>query len=101
MDNSDERIENMIKLAQKIKSSGIKYDDIRNRDWMNKQSDVSDILKKLIEIENLLINLDDYNTDNDLDYDYIEDFMLQIGEIRNEFTKYVDENKELTNIKIN
>ncbi len=79
----------------------INLKDIRKKDWLEKDSTVSTILENLINVENLLISLDEYNTDKNLNYDLIEDFMLQIGNIREKFTNYIDQNIELTNIKIN
>lgn len=73
--------------------------DIRYKEWINDKSKVSLVLKKLIEVEDLLIDLDEYNTKNNLDYDNLEDFMLQIGEIREEFTDYVEKNTDLKEIK--
>jgi hypothetical protein len=73
--------------------------DIRYKEWINDKSKVSLVLKKLIEVEDLLIDLDEYNTNNNLDYDNLEDFMLQIGELREEFTDYVEKNTDLKEIK--
>ena len=76
-----------------------KIKDIRYTEWINDKSKVSLVLKKLIEVEDLLIDLDEYNTNNNLDYDNLEDFMLQIGELREEFTDYVEKNTDLKEIK--
>lgn len=99
MDNN-EKIENMKELARQIQESGLKVEDIRNRYWMKNESNVAKILTKLIEVEDLLFELDDFNTTNDQDYDQIEDFMLQIGDLRSKFTEYVDENPKLIDVKI-
>lgn len=76
-----------------------KIKDIRYKEWINDKSKVSLVLKKLIEVEDLLIDLDEYNTNNNLDYDNLEDFMLQIGELGEEFTDYVEKNTDLKEIK--
>ncbi len=76
-----------------------KIKDIRYKEWINDKSKVGLVLKKLIEVEDLLIDLDEYNTNNNLDYDNLEDFMLQIGELREEFTDYVEKNTDLKEIK--
>ena len=73
--------------------------DIRYTDWINNNSKVSILLKKLIEAEDILIDLDEYNTTNNLNYDSLEDFMLQIGKIRKEFTDYINKNQKLKKIK--
>ena len=67
--------------------------DMRYRDWMNYYTDISKALKLLIELEDIFYDIDKISLDNDQCYPEFEDFMLQIGEIRKEYTKYVDDNK--------
>ena len=97
---NNKKIEKITNVVNEIQNNCILLDDIRNKEWLKKDSTVSDIQNKLIEVENLLMSLDEYNTNNGLDYDYIEDFMLQIGKIREAFSNYVDKNSELTDIKL-
>lgn len=99
-EKNNERLEKTTNISNKIQNNCIFLNDIRNKEWLKKDSTVSDIQNKLIEVENLLMSLDEYNTNNGLDYDYIEDFMLQIGKIREAFSNYVDKNLELTDIKL-
>jgi hypothetical protein len=99
-EENNERLEKITNIDNKNINNVILLDDIRNKEWLKKDSTVSDIQNKLIEVENLLISLDEYNTNNGLNYDYLEDFMLQIGEIRETFSNYVDKNLELTDIKL-
>lgn len=99
-EENNERIEEMVDIANKIQNSGVILEDIRNKEWLKKDSTVSDIQNKLIEVEDLLMSLDEYNSNNDLNYEYLEDFMLQIGNIRAAFSNYVDNNLELTDIKL-
>ena len=73
--------------------------DIREKEWMKNDSKVASLLKLLIEAENILIDLDEYQMDNDQCYPEIEDMMLQLGEIRNDFTEFVDNNLEILDIK--
>ena len=97
---NNERLEKITNIDNKIINNVILLDDIRNKEWLKKDSTVSDIQNRLIEVENLLISLDEYNTNNDLNYDYLEDFMHQIGNVREAFSNYVDKNLKLTDIKL-
>ena len=67
--------------------------DIRFREWINYNTDISKALKLLIELEDIFYDIDKISLDNDQCYPEFEDFMLQIGEIRKEYTRYVDDNK--------
>lgn len=69
--------------------------DIRFRDWINYNTDISKALKLLIELEDIFYDIDKISLDNDQCYPEFEDFMLQIGEIRKEYTQYIDDNKFL------
>ena len=72
--------------------------DIRLRDWMTLDTRVSHILRLLIETENILIELDDYQREHNQCYEDLEDFNLKLFVYRNEFTKYIDEHPELLEI---
>ena len=69
--------------------------DIRFRDWINYNTDISKALKLLIELEDIFYDIDKISLDNDQCYPEFEDFMLQIGEITKEYTQYIDDNKFL------
>lgn len=72
--------------------------DIRLRDWMTLDTRVSHILRLLIETENILIELDDYQREHNQCYEDLEDFNLKLFVYRKEFTKYIDEHPELLEI---
>lgn len=72
--------------------------DIRNKDWIKKECNASIILKRLIELEDLFIDFDEYQMDNNQCYPEIEDLMLLIGDIRKKYTDFVDKNKEVLEI---
>lgn len=84
---------------KKIQNSGLRFPDIRNRNWMNGESHAAKILKLSIELENLLMDLDEYQMDNDQCYPDIEDMMLEFGEFRKKYTNFVDNNLEVLDIK--
>lgn len=69
--------------------------DIRYKDWINIDSKVSKLLKLLIEAEDILIDLDEYQMENDQIYPEIEDMMLQLGELRNDYSNFIDNNLDL------
>ena len=52
--------------------------DIRLRDWMTLDTRVSHILRLLIETENILIELDDYQREHNQCYEDLEDFNLKL-----------------------
>ena len=70
-------------------------EDIRNRDWSKLDTKVAKLLNLLIEAENILIDLDEYQMKNEQCYPEIEDMMLQLGVIREHYTKFVDNHKEV------
>lgn len=90
-----ERIDALLKLGEEIKKREDKMTDIRPRDWMNLDTRVSKTLKLLIEAEDNLMDLFDYQNDNDGCYPSFEDFYNQVADIRSRFADYVDEHKEL------
>ena len=69
--------------------------DIRLRDWMETNTYVARVAKLLIEADNILTDLDDYQVRHDQIYPDIEDFELKVNSLLYEFIKYIDENKEL------
>ncbi|MBR6948748.1 MAG: hypothetical protein IKH54_01005 [Bacilli bacterium] len=73
--------------------------DIRYREWLNLNTPASKCLKNIIEAENILISLDDYQQKNNQCYPEIEDLMLKIGEVRRSYTKYMDEHEEIILLK--
>ncbi len=77
-----------------------KLSDVRDRQWLKIDSKVSKALKSLIEAENILVELDEYQMNNDQCYPEIEDMMLQLGELRKQYTEFIDNNLNLLDIKI-
>ena len=94
--NSEEELK---MIANKIQQSGLQFQDIRRREWMNIDSKVSILLNYLIEAENILLELDEYQMEIGQKYPELEDMMLQMGELRNQYTEFVDRNLELLKIK--
>lgn len=70
-------------------------EDIRNREWLKLDTKVAKLLNLLIEAENILIDLDEYQMENNQCYPEIEDMMLQLGVIREHYTEFVDNHKEV------
>jgi len=91
----EERINELIKFGEEIKKREGKMKDIRERDWMNLDTYVSKVLRLLIEAEDILMDLDDYQMGNDQYYSHFEELYNQVAETRADFTKYIDEHKEL------
>lgn len=77
-----------------------KLSDVRDRQWLKIDSKVSKELKLLIEAENILVELDEHQMNNDQCYPEIEDMMLQLGELRKQYTEFIDNNLNLLDIKI-
>lgn len=73
--------------------------DIRYREWLNLNTLASKCLKSIIEAENILMSLDDYQQKNNQCYPEIEDLMLKIGDLRRNYTKYMDEHEEIILLK--
>ena len=94
------RKETIEMIARKIQDSGIQMPDIRERSWKNIDSDTAKLLNLLIEAEDILIKLDEYQMENGQNYPEFEDFMLQIGDIRARYTEFVDKNLDILDIKI-
>ena len=73
--------------------------DIRFRDWINYNTDISKALKILIELEDIFSNIDDFYIRNGYRYNEFEDFMLHVDNIRYKFVKKVESDKSLFDIK--
>ncbi len=94
----EDRINKLLQFGEEIKKreDGInKMKDIRNRDWMHLDTKVSKILRLLLDAENELMDLDDYQLWNGQEYSAFEDFYNQLSDFRERYTKYIDEHKEL------
>ena len=96
---TQEREEKLKIIAKKMQDSGIKFPDIREREWLKSNSKVSKALNYIIEAENILLELDDYQMENNQLYPEIEDMMLQLGSLRRDFTNFVDNNLEILKLK--
>ena len=97
--NKEKRINEIQEIINKINESGVVLPDIRNREWLKLNVPAAKILQSILEAENYLIELDDYQMEHGQIYPKIEDMMLQIGQLRNDYTKYIDEHEELLFIK--
>lgn len=73
--------------------------DIRERDWLKLNTPAAKALKYILEAEDILISLDDYQMENNQAYHEIEDMMLSIGDLRKRYTKYIDNHEELLLLK--
>ena len=94
----EERLNQLLQLGEEIKKREEqirKMKDVRLRDWMETNTYVARVARLLIETENILTDLDDYQVRHNQIYPDIEDFNLQVGAIRDDFIKYIDDNKEL------
>lgn len=95
MENFEQRQEELEMLVKKIQESGLQFPDIRDRDWMKLDSKAAQVLNLLIEAENILTELDEYQMENGNCYPDIEDIALEFGLLRKKYTDFVDENKEV------
>ena len=93
------REEELKMIARKIQDSGLQFPDVRDRKWLKIDSKVSRILKFLVDAEDIMVDLDEYQMENGQIYPEIEDMMLQLGELRNNFTNFVDNNLDLLELK--
>ena len=73
--------------------------DSRERDWLKLNTPAAKALKHILEAEDILISLDDYQMENNQSYPELEDMMLKIGDLRNTYTKYIDNHEELLLLK--
>lgn len=83
----------------KISDSNTDLPDIRLRKWLILDTPAANVLKHIIEAEDILISLDDYQIDNNQAYSDIEDMMLNIGKLRKQYTNYIDAHEELLLLK--
>ena len=95
----EQRINNMKDVIEEIQKSGVRLPDIRKRDWLKLDTPAAKVLEKLIEAEDYLTQLDDYQMEQGQNYPQIEDMMLQLGYLRRDYTKYIDEHTELLLLK--
>ena len=97
--NDEERKEKMMQLAKDIQNSGLNFPDIREREW-GKLDDVpaAKLLQLLIEAENILLDLDEFQMSHEQCYPEIEEMMLQIGVLREQYTNFVDSHSEVLDI---
>ena len=93
------REEELKMIAKKIQDSGLQFPDIREREWLKVDSKASKLLKLLMEAEDIMITLDEYLMENNQCYPEIEDIMLQLGLLRDKYSKFVDNNLELLKLK--
>ena len=93
------RKETIEMIARKIQESGMQMPDIRDRSWRNINSDTAKLLNLLIEAEDILVRLDEFQMENGQNYPEFEDFMLQIGDIRSRYTEFIDKNLDVLDIK--
>ena len=73
--------------------------DIRFRDWINYNTDISKALKLLIELEDIFSDINDFYVENGERYNEFEDFMLHVDNIRYKFVKKVESDESLFDIK--
>ena len=87
-------------MVKNIQNSEFNFPDIRERAW-GKLDDVkvAKLLQLLIEAENIFLDLDDFQMSHEQCYPEIEDMMLQIGVLREQYTNFVDSHMEVLDIK--
>ena len=90
-----EKIDALLKLGEEIKKREDKMTDIRPRDWMKLDTKVSNVLRLLIEAEDILMELDDYQMGNGQYYTDFEEMYNQVADTREHFAKYIYSHKEL------
>lgn len=76
------------------------YPDIRKKEWRKLNCDAARLLNLLISAEDIFISFDEYQMENGQCYPEIEDMMLEIGELRDEYIKFVEKNKDILDINI-
>ena len=87
-------------MVKNIQNSEFNFPDIRERAW-GKLDDVkaAKLLQLLIEAENIFLDLDDFQIAHKQCYPEIENMMLQIGVLREQYTNFVDSHMEVLDIK--
>jgi len=100
--NKQERIELLKEYGENIQKAieqnGGKIFDNRSRKWMKLNTKVSETFRLMIQLEDLLIQLDDYQMKNGQEYTDLEEFSLQKSLLRDKFANYIDEHPELLEI---
>ena len=96
----EKREEEMKMIAKKIQDSGLRFPDIREREWSKINIDTAKLLNLLIEAEDILVNLDEYQMNNGQCYPDVEDMLLEIGYLRAKYTDFVEKNIEVLNINL-
>ena len=99
MNEYEERGEKLKEIARKIQESGLQFPDVREREWRNNQSPAAKVMNLLVEAEDILVELDSIQMENNQCYPELEDFMLQISELRNKYSNFVDQNMDVLEIK--
>lgn len=97
----DNRLNDIVQLASKIKKVDGKMNDIRYREWLKYDTKVSQALMYIISAENVLGELDDFSLENDQCYSEIETLYNRLAAVRADLTRYVDENPDILNIGCN
>ena len=78
-----------------------KFPDIRERKWRNTKTPDAKVMNLLVEVEDILVELDSIQMENNQCYPELEDFMLQVSDLRNKYSKFVDQNMDVLKIKYN
>lgn len=89
----------MSEIERKKENNCFQVTDIREREWKKLDVPAAKLLQLLIEAENLFLDFDDYQMSHDQCYPDIEDMMLQMGILRENYTNFVDSHIEILNIK--
>ena len=95
----EDRIKKIDEIIDMVKDHNVELKDIRERDWLVLNTPAAKALKHILEAEDILISLDDYQMENNQAYKEIEDMMLSIGDLRSKYTKYIDSHEELLLLK--
>lgn len=96
---NEDRIDKLDEIIDIVKNENTELKDIRLRDWLVLNTPAAKALKYILEAEDILISLDDYQMENNQTYHEIEDMMLSIGDLRKRYTKYIDNHEELLLLK--
>jgi len=100
MSEYEEREEKLRMIARKIQESGLSFPDIRDREWSKIDSDAATLLNYLVQAENIFVGLDEYQMENGQCYPEIEDMMLQISNLREKYTNFVDKNLDILKVNL-
>ena len=99
MKEYEERGEKLKEMARKIQESGLQFPDIREKEWRNVQAPAAKVMNLLVEAEDILTELDSIQMKNNQCYPELEDFMLQVSDLRNRYSNFVDQNMDVLEIK--